>query len=268
MTTVDVSGAANRLLTVGYGGYSAGRNKPGYCLEWVDWAVLQGKSSIGPHAGQYATAYDAWLYSTNRQAIPANEIVPKDMVVVLGPSPTRTDADKNAGDVIISRGDGTYACTDSPTGGGGVIGTCTLAQRTAQTQRPVLGYIPNFCGYDLVTSEDSDSPGGNNVSASIVPDAQSTTIYLASTDNGNRVGIQSPYHLTLLQRFIANTGTDKMLVVEMDICKSYFSAIGAPQSVNVPAPSPLTPADLETIGAAIKPATSLDITLTGTGKVS
>lgn len=51
---------------------------------------------------------------------------------------------------------------------------------------------------------------------SFVPDAQSTTIWLVSLTTGKRVGIPSPYQMTVCQRTIANRGGDKMLAAEID----------------------------------------------------
>lgn len=60
---------------------------------------------------------------------------------------------------------------------------------------------------------------------SIIPDAQSNTIFVASLVTGKRIGIVSPSHIGLLERFRANKGNDRMLQVEMDIVRGYLSLI-------------------------------------------
>ncbi|MFJ3393996.1 M23 family metallopeptidase [Leifsonia aquatica] len=70
------------------------------------------------------------------------------------------------------------------------------------------------------TTEREDSP-----MYSIVPDAQSPAQFVCSTITGRRQQIASPYHVTLLRRYKANDGGDKMLVAELDIVASYLQLI-------------------------------------------
>lgn len=60
---------------------------------------------------------------------------------------------------------------------------------------------------------------------SLVKDAKSATIFCCSLSTGNRVGVQSPYHVQLLQRYRKNNADDPMLVIELDIVHTYLSAI-------------------------------------------
>jgi len=72
------------------------------------------------------------------------------------------------------------------------------------------------------------SSGEDNMSYSIVKDAQTPTIYACSLVTGRRIGIQNPYHVGLLQRYKVNNANDPMLVAELDIVASYLSQIGRP----------------------------------------
>lgn len=176
---VDVTNAAERLI-------ARKTNTPGFCLEWCDQALLQGLPSVGPGPHPIPTAYSAWLFATGKHAGDAN--VPKDFPVFLGPSPTRTDADKNAGDVMISLGNGLFACTDSPTLGAGHVGTCTLAQRMKQTQRPLLGWTSGFAGYALTTTTLA-STGATPVQPLTTPrESEEDMYYKATTNSGGVIG--------------------------------------------------------------------------------
>ncbi len=50
-------------------------------------------------------------------------------------------------------------------------------------------------------------------------------IYCVSLITGLRVRINSPYHVTLLQRLKVNNSNDNMLTGEVDICQSYLAAV-------------------------------------------
>lgn len=149
MTTFNATGAAERLHTIRVDGHAPGTNSPGSCLRWQYFAV-----GAEPNLTPAGIAMDAWTNAPaeHRHPIPTDRPVPKDMIIVLGPSPTRTDHDRNAGDVVVSNGTGigldtSVGATDWPYAG--VIGNTTLRQRISQTQRPVLGYLTWWLGYDL-----------------------------------------------------------------------------------------------------------------------
>ncbi|QDZ14252.1 hypothetical protein [Humibacter ginsenosidimutans] len=121
-----------------------GTNTPGDCLNTV-WQAYGSHDSIGPHAGQYPDAIDGWNYATDKHA--GDEQPPAGVPVYFGVSPTRTDADRAAGDVCISLGGGQLIATDAA--GNGRIGITTITQRAAQTARPYLGWTGDFLGYTV-----------------------------------------------------------------------------------------------------------------------
>jgi len=154
MAVHDITGAAARLASISVDGYAAGRNRPGMCLRWSYFAV-----GIRPNLTPANIAMDAWTNAPaeHRHPIGPNTLVPKDVPIILGPSPTRTDSNKGAGDVYPAAQTGRgYATpgvmTDSPLRGAGYIGGGTIAQRAAQTGRPVLGYLTHWLGYDITTA--------------------------------------------------------------------------------------------------------------------
>jgi hypothetical protein len=72
--------------------------------------------------------------------------------------------------------------------------------------------------------------GEEDMSYSFVKDAQSATIYLCSLVTGRRVGIASPYHVTLLDRF--KKGDGGMLVAELDIVHNYLAVVNPPTQID------------------------------------
>lgn len=137
MATVDGSAAIAWMQ-------QKGTNVPGSCLNTV-WQAYGSHSSIGPHAGQYPTALFGWNYATRHH--PGDMNPPAGFPVWFGPSPTRTDSDAGAGDVVISLGGGRVIATD--VGGAGRIGVTTIPARAAQISRPYLGWTEDFLGYDV-----------------------------------------------------------------------------------------------------------------------
>lgn len=137
MVTLSAFAATRKALAA-----VGGSNVPGYCLAWV-YSVFGSVQSIGPGAGHFSTALDGWNYAQLKHL---NDYSPPAGVpVYFGVSPTRTDRNKRAGDVTVSLGGGRVAATDYPYGGR--IGTLTIAQRAAQTQRPYLGWTGDFLGH-------------------------------------------------------------------------------------------------------------------------
>ncbi|WP_349863593.1 M23 family metallopeptidase [Leifsonia sp. WHRI 6310E] len=63
-----------------------------------------------------------------------------------------------------------------------------------------------------------------DMSYSIVPSTDGT-IYLCSLVTNKKVGIGTPAHVTLLQRYKKNNSNDAMLPVEIDIVQNYISSI-------------------------------------------
>lgn len=50
-------------------------------------------------------------------------------------------------------------------------------------------------------------------------------IWLTNTETDKRTHIASPYHVTLIQRYFNNNGSDPMLTAEYDIVRSYLSQV-------------------------------------------
>lgn len=68
---------------------------------------------------------------------------------------------------------------------------------------------------------------------SIIPVVSDGGIYLYSAVTGRRVHIQSPYHVTLVQRAIKNNSNDGMLSAELDIVSAYITAVNPPVMAEV-----------------------------------
>jgi hypothetical protein len=141
MPSINVTGAAARLLAFG-------TNTPGQCLNYVWQAIAQGQ--VHYLTGGAASAYATWQTTDPASRHLGDRIVPKDMPAYLG-----ARAGNALGDVIISRGDGTFAATDYPNGH---VGICTLQQRIVQTGRPYLGWASTMGGYTLTST--STAGGG------------------------------------------------------------------------------------------------------------
>ncbi|GAA4176615.1 hypothetical protein [Gryllotalpicola koreensis] len=208
-------------------------NKVGYCAE-TDWEAAKASAPGIVGDRSYPNAYAVWQGAQKKHAGDRNP--PAGVPVFLGPSPTRTDANKNAGDQAWSLGGGLIRATDYPRNG--VMGTCTIAQREAQTQRPYLGWTEDLCGVPISFPSSSQPAAASpatqeaDMSFSIVPYAGTNGgIYVVSHITGNATHIQSPYHVTLLQRLKANNGSDAMLAAEIQICRSYLSAINPAPSI-------------------------------------
>ena len=136
MPSLDATGAASRLLANG------ALAKAGYCLYYCWRAISQG--SVHYLTGGADTAYNTWL------AVPAehqhsSRTVPKDMPAFLGKKLLSAK-----GDVIISRGDGTFVATDWPKSK--QVGVCTLAEREKQTGRKFVGWADSMGGYTLTAT--------------------------------------------------------------------------------------------------------------------
>ena len=143
MATINVDGSAARLLANGV------LAKSGYCLYYCWLAISQGV--VHYITGGADTAYNTWL------AVPADHqhasrAVPKDFPAFLGKK-----FSSSAGDVIISRGDGTFVATDWP--GSRQVGICTLAERETQTGRQFVGWASSMGGHELVSTSTAGESG-------------------------------------------------------------------------------------------------------------
>lgn len=162
-------------------------NVPGSCLNTC-WRAYGSHDSIGPHAGQYPNAVDGWNYATKRH--PGDMNPPAGFPVFFGVSPTRTDANAKAGDVMVSAGGGFLIGTD--VGGAGRIGTISVAARARAISRPYLGWTEDFLGYDVVSTAFSSSD-----STPIAPPASTTPegddmIRISAPHRG--IGVIGPGH--------------------------------------------------------------------------
>lgn len=122
------------------------RNTPGTCLGVV-YAGFGSVQSIGPGAGHFARAIDAWDYAAEKHVGDRNP--PIGVPVYFGVSPTRTDKNAGAGDVARSIGGGLLFVTDVA-GATGRTGIMTIAAREKETARPYLGWTADFLGHQLV----------------------------------------------------------------------------------------------------------------------
>jgi hypothetical protein len=127
---VDGVAAANTLL-------SWKTCTPGYCLKYV-WNAYAAHGATSSQS--YPTALAGWYGSPGKHEGDRNP--PAGTAVWLGARP-----DSDAGDVVISLGNGQVAATDWP--GWGTIGVATLDQRIRQTGRPYLGWTETILGYPI-----------------------------------------------------------------------------------------------------------------------
>lgn len=177
MTTVDGDQAIAWMR-------AKGTNVPGSCLNTC-WQAYGSHPSIGAHAGQYPDAIDGWDYATKRH--PGDMNPPAGYPVWFGVSPTRTDSDAGAGDVVISLGGGQVIATDA-NGIGGRIGVTSIAARAARIQRPYLGWTEDFLGYDVVaTSTASLSSNPLEDDMPLTPADASLLLNFAAYDGGASV---------------------------------------------------------------------------------
>lgn len=111
----------------------------GMCLNWV-WRMFGAQNSTGYAQGTLTTALAAWNGSLQKHR---DRNIPVGAPVYFGVSPTRTDKNKYAGDVMIHVGNGVLAGTDVQ---GANTGFITIDARSKQIQRPYLGWCGDFGG--------------------------------------------------------------------------------------------------------------------------
>lgn len=141
--------------------YAPGRNQPGKCTRW-NWLAL----GAFQNTTTLYSATDAWnaTPAQHRHPIVGNTVVPKNAIIVLGPTGgPRWAGDRNwrYGDFIMAHGVGEglnnrVRATDSLRGTG-IIGDMLLGDRCRQTGRNVLGWISSVGGWVLPVG--SSSPG-------------------------------------------------------------------------------------------------------------
>lgn len=129
----------------------------GMCLNFV-WRSYGSVPSVGAAVGHLTTAAGAWSVVQKKHLGDRN--VPAGYWAYLGPSPTRTDKNKNAGDAILSIGGGLFICTDAS---GARVGIMTLAAREKETARPYVGWAEDLGGHPIkggvtITTSSSGTP--------------------------------------------------------------------------------------------------------------
>lgn len=153
------------------------RYPQGMCLNFV-WLMAGGIQSIPPALGRMDTAQHAWEAVEEKDRHHGDWNPPAGVACFFGPSPTRTDRNKNAGDVVVSIGNGLCIATDSA---GPVVGIMTLAARAKQIQRPYLGWSNTLGGHRFSAAAAPVTPGA----------VQNATSTIASIDSIKEIAAMS-----------------------------------------------------------------------------
>ena len=119
----------------------------GMCLNFV-WLRAGGLSSIGASVGRMRTAFESWQATPEANRHHGDWDAPIGAVVHYGPSPTRRNKNRNAGDIGISIGGGYGIFTDAA-GQGARVGIMSLRARAAQISRPYLGWADHLGGHTI-----------------------------------------------------------------------------------------------------------------------
>jgi hypothetical protein len=163
---------ARARLQVGQRIYPQGR-----CLNFV-WRMAGGLSSIGGAIGMLDTAFNSWRAAEDKHHGDRNP--PPGVALHYGPSPTRTDVNRNAGDVTVSIGSGLQIATDAS---GAVVGIMTIAARERQTQRPYLGWAGDLGGHPFTAARKIITPAAVAVAIANQKDEDMRTL-LTAKDRG------------------------------------------------------------------------------------
>lgn len=126
----------------------------GMCLNFV-WTVAGAVQSVPPALGRMDTAQHAWEAVDEADKVHGDMNPPAGVAAFFGPSPTRTDRNKNAGDVVVSIGQGLAICTDA---NGAYVGVMSLAARAKQIQRPYLGWSRTLGGHRFSAASEPVTP--------------------------------------------------------------------------------------------------------------
>ena len=186
MTNLDVTNSGQRLLNM------APLADRSACLQYVSRALRNGAPPLN-YTG-LDTAYQSWQNNAENKH-PSDTNVPAGYPAFFGP-----DTNNTAGDVIISLGNGLFACTDYPTWN--QVGTATLAQRSAQIGRNYLGWAGTFLGYTLTTTTLAET-----ISTPITPPEETIMLRFITADS------TTPWYATngLTKRVLA-VGENQLLV--------------------------------------------------------
>ena len=219
-------------------------NAIGYCLAEV-YKSYGSVQSIGPGAGNYGIAYNQWVYSADKHAGDYNP--PVGVPVVFGPSPTRTDKNKNAGDIAISMGGGLIWCTDVTPGRTGVM---TIEARAKQTRRPYMGWTGDFLGHKLVNVGPVLPIHGKVVPSATVKDEQ--TKLNAAGNYGLAVdGIRGPKTIAAIKDFQKKHPPLAVDGVIGPKTLAVLNQVLAPKPAPAPAPAPAGTLHRGSTGAAV-----------------
>ncbi|ROP78336.1 hypothetical protein EDF18_0982 [Frigoribacterium sp. PhB107] len=148
----------------------------GMCLNFV-WRMAGGLSSIGNAVGRLDTAYNSWLAADDKH--PGDRHPPAGVALHYGPSPTRTDRNRNAGDVTVSIGGGLQIATDVT---GARVGIMTIAAREKQTQRPYLGWTGDLGGHAFSVVSATLTPAA--VAVAIINNPEGQHMFIFDSDKG------------------------------------------------------------------------------------
>ena len=119
----------------------------GMCLNFV-WLRAGGLSSVGASIGRMRTAFESWQATPEANRHHGDWDAPIGAVVHYGPSRTRRDKNRNAGDIGISIGGGYGIFTDAA-GQGSRVGIMSLRGRAAQIERDYLGWSDHLGGHSI-----------------------------------------------------------------------------------------------------------------------
>jgi len=148
----------------------------GMCLNFV-WRMAGGLSSIGNAVGRLDTAYNSWLAADDKH--PGDRHPPAGVALHYGPSPTRTDRNRNAGDVTVSIGGGLQIATDAT---GARVGIMTIAAREKQTQRPYLGWTGDLGGHPFSAVSATLTPAA--LAVAIINNPEGHDMFIFDSDKG------------------------------------------------------------------------------------
>lgn len=167
----------------------------GMCLNFV-WQRAGALSSIGSSVGRMSTAWESWLGTPEGHKRRGDWNAPIGSVVYYGPSPTRTDKNKNAGDIGVSIGGGYGIFTDAA-GQGSRVGIMTLRARAAQIGRPYEGWADSLGGHSIrlatnVTAGElataiSNAPTPEQQEAELMSQVTILTTTDSGADNGQTI---------------------------------------------------------------------------------
>lgn len=153
----------------------------GMCLNFV-WRMAGGMSSVGNAVGRLDTAFNSWQAADDKHHGDRNP--PAGVALHYGPSPTRTDRNKNAGDVTVSIGGGLQIATDVS---GSRVGIMTIAAREKQTQRPYLGWAGDLGGHKFTAATRAVTPAA--LAVAIINNPEGESMFIFTDDKTGQLGM-------------------------------------------------------------------------------